>query len=79
MSIACCPLMPCASWISLYYQQKATEAYWVGNYTSAGLKQSLAVKWMVGQCVVGPVILCILMVFYGTELIQDIYPISLNG
>ena len=78
-SIGCCPLMPCASWVSLYYQQKATEAYWIGDYTAAGLKQSLAVKWLIGQCVVGPIILIVMMVLFGNEVFQDIYPISING
>merc|ERR1719203_1786515 len=65
-SIGCCPLMPCASWLSLYYQQKATEAYWIGDYTAAGLKQSLAV------------ILIILMVLFGEQVLEDIFPVSLN-
>ena len=78
-SILCCPLLPCASWISIYYHQKATEAYWIGDYTTAALKQSVAVKWLIGQCIVGPIILIIIMVVAGEEVLKDLYPIQLEN
>mmetsp|Transcript_77400 Transcript_77400/g.69304 ORF Transcript_77400/g.69304 Transcript_77400/m.69304 type:complete len:143 (+) Transcript_77400:23-451(+) len=78
-SILCCPLLPCASWISLYYHQKATEAYWRGDYTTAGLKQSISVKWLIGQCIVSPIILIIIMIAAGQEVLKDLYPIQLEN
>lgn len=78
-SILCCPLLPCASWISLYYHQKATEAYWRGDYTTAGLKQSISVKYLIGQCIVSPIILIIIMIAAGQEVLKDLYPIQLEN
>eukprot|EP00483_Globobulimina_turgida_P001586 UN01588 len=78
-SILCCPAIPCASWISLYYHQKATELYWTGNYTESALKQSLSVKFLIGQCVVSPIILIILMFLYGPQIFGTLYPIEVQN
>merc|ERR1712154_279589 len=55
----CCPLCPILPGISLYYHQKATELYWTGHYTESSLKQSVSVKFVIGQCVVSPILLII--------------------
>lgn len=77
-SIFCCPLLPCASWMSMYYHQKATEAYYIGDYTTAALKQSVSVKILVGHCVISPIIVILFIVLLNGEL-TDIYPVQLEN
>eukprot|EP01083_Nonionella_stella_P003597 10350_1 len=77
-SILCCPMCPCGSWISLHYHQQASEAYWRGDYQESGLKQSLSVKFLIGQCFLGMIALIIIMFAWSFQVIQTFYGIEIS-